>query len=152
MMLGHVAETPHTARSLFIDGEDFGITLKNSPIFQFEQIEAFSLGSDDLLDASDKPLRVSEVLTGELLHLAQHSALQDLPRNLPHIDILLVEFGEIKFLVSDEDRIRGRIQRRSQHHERVAEFSSALFENLVRLTNLLLGPLSDLKNACRGLQ
>ena len=70
MPIGHVAETPHAARSLSIDGEDFGITLKNSPIFQFQQIEALSLGRDDLLEASDKPLRIRKILARQIPHLA----------------------------------------------------------------------------------
>ena len=152
MALGHVAEAPNATRSLSFNGQDFGIPLENSPVLQLQQVEALPPGSGNFLDASDKSLRVSKVLARELPHLACHAALQELSRNLPHIDILLVEVGDLAFLVGHQDRICGRFQRRAHDHERLGKFSRALFENFVRPTNLLLGTLPDLKNAGRCLQ
>ena len=44
---------------------------------------------------------------------------QDLPRDLPHIDILLVKVGDLAFLVDRQDPIRGRFQRCAHDNERL---------------------------------
>ena len=120
----------------------------NPTVLQLQQVEALRTGGVNLRET----LRVRKVLARELSHLAYHAALQDLPRDLPHIDILLVNMGEIPFLIGHQDPIRGRLQCRPHDHERLSKLSGALFQDFVRPTNFLLGTLPDLKNGRRRLQ
>ena len=97
-------------------------------------------------------MRVRKVPARELPYIARRAALQHLPRNFPHVEILVVKVGDFTFLVGHQDPIRGRIQRCAHDHERLGKLSCALFESFLRPANLLLGALADLKNAGRCLQ
>src|SRR6476660_286743 len=102
MALSDVTEAPDATLPFFFNGKNFGVTLQNSPIFQLQQVAALLIGRANFLDASNKSLRFCKVATGTLPHLARHAALHYLTRQLPHIDILLVKMGDLRFLVGDQ--------------------------------------------------
>src|SRR5580704_15553920 len=106
MTPGHVAVAPDAAHALSLDRRNFGITLQNSPVLQLQQVEALLTGGANFLDASDKRLRVRKVLAREIPHLAWRSPLQNLLRNLPHSDILLVTVGDPDFFVGHQEGVR----------------------------------------------
>src|ERR1700692_2412040 len=145
MALGDVTVTPHSSRVLSVNAEDLGITFENSPILKFQQVETLPPGSDDLLDASHKLLRIGKLPAHDLQQIAQHCALDELSWNLPHFNMPLVEFRDLELLVGHEDGVGSRFQRRPQNDQRAAELVGSSLENFVRATNLLLSPLSNLK-------
>src|ERR1700722_6188802 len=117
MALGKVTEAPHSSRVFAFNAEDLGIPFENSPILQFQEVETLPPGSEDLLDASDKILRVGKFPAHYLQQIAQHCALDELSWNLPHFDMLLVEFRDLKLLVGHEDGVGSGFQRRPQNHQ-----------------------------------
>src|ERR1700740_146501 len=55
MAIGHIAVAPYTPCAFSFQCQDFGITLKDSPILQLQYVEALLTGGDDFLNASEKP-------------------------------------------------------------------------------------------------
>src|SRR5271165_3303120 len=122
------------------------MTLNDSPVFEVQKVEALFNGGGNFLDPTEKPLRLSKVLTHELPHLRCDAALQYFLWNPPHLDILPVEIGDLDF-IGHQDRIRGGFQRCSHGGERLGKLSGALLEDFVGPTDFLLRKLANLKDA-----
>ena len=125
--LGDVAEAPYTANISLLDQLNCRILLEDTAIFQLQDIESLRCGRDDnFLDPRQISGRVFQLRADVIPQLTSMSRYHHVRWNSPKLDVLLVEFPDVIRLVSDEDGVRGGLERGMHHCKRRRQFIGAL--------------------------
>ena len=139
-----VTEAEDAAEVLLGDDQRLREALDHAAVREREHVVALRRRVRiDLADAGQELLRVGEVLRelGEDVPVIR--GVQELPRHLPELDVVLVERLDLARRIGDDDAVRGRFQRRAQHRDRGRELRGLLLELLLRLVALLLCALHE---------
>ena len=79
------------------------------------------------MDARQIPGRIFQLRANVIPQLTSMSRYHHVRRNSPKLDVLLVKFPDVIRLVSDEDGVRGGLERGMHDRKRRGEFIGALF-------------------------
>jgi hypothetical protein len=128
LALGDVAEAPYSANISLLDQLNCRILLEDTPVFQLQDIESLRCGrGDNFLDPRQIPGRVFQLRADVIPQLTSMSRYHHVRRNSPKLDVLLVKFPDVIRLVSDEDGVRGGLDRGMHHRKRCRQFIGAGF-------------------------
>src|SRR5688572_19586484 len=95
-MLGHIAEVPDSTDIRAVDQMDLGEPLEDPPVREMKNIEALGLcAAIDLIDPRAECGGIAELLGYDFQHAGMIALREQISRQAPHAQVLLVEPGNL---------------------------------------------------------